>query len=116
MQKLRRYAFVLMLAVAAGLGCATTAPEAQLVQGYKTIEGSADTTTLLLDRKLIDSDEAIRVRDLGRIAKASLDAGKTRLEACRAAGKDDCSNAVTNIDLGANVLTEIEKFLEAREQ
>lgn len=93
-------------------GCGTT-PEAKLARGYEIVSGAARTTTVLVQRGAVSADDAQLVHDAGTNAKAILDAGKSRLTACRAAGSADCSGAVRNIDLGAGILLQLESYLIA---
>lgn len=108
----------LCCALAAIAGCAAS-PEAKLKRGYDVVSGSADTTTILLDRQVISSDDAVRVHTFGTTGKATLDAGKAKLTACREAQKTNpelnCDSAVSTINLGSGVLLELERYLEAME-
>lgn len=95
--------------------CATMTPEAKLKKGYDTATAVVTSTGVLLDRHQISSSQAERVYNVSGIAQTSLDAGRDELETCRALGKKDCGTAVTNIDMGAGLLLELEKFLEAQQ-
>lgn len=106
--------FIVILALLLAYGCASS-PEARLKQGYDTASSAVVTATVLLERKQISSDEALRVLSMGETAKATLDAGKEALRACREAGETQCSGATVNINLGAGVLLEIERYLEAQQ-
>ena len=90
-------------------GCALS-PEAKLERGYQVVSGAAKTATVLVQRDAISPDDAQKVLTLGETGKQILDGGKERLKACRAAG-GQCDGAVANIDLGAGVLLELERFL-----
>lgn len=108
-----KYLYLLLLLFL--YACAST-PEAKLKQGYDTANSVVSTATVLLNRGEMSSADAVRVLDAGYLAKASLDAGKDRLAACRAADPTDkCSDATLNIDLGAGLLMELERYLEAQQ-
>lgn len=96
-------------------GCASS-PEATLKRGYQTVSAAAKGTTVLLQRDVVGVKEAEGVLELGVQAKAMLDAGKDRLKKCREAQAADptvkCDTAVANIELGAGVLGELERYLE----
>ena len=96
-------------------GCANMSPEAQLLKGYQTASGTVRTTTVLVNRQAISTDDASRVLSLGQTAKATLDAGKEKLKQCRATAGADCSNAALTIDLGSNVLMDLENYLKAHQ-
>ena len=96
-------------------GCATMTPEQKLAKGFDTVAASANTTTRLLETRVISSEQARRVLTIGTIADQSLKSGEQRLTTCRAIGETDCSGAVSEIDMGSGLLLEIEKFLEAQE-
>jgi hypothetical protein len=102
------------------VACAGLTPESKLERGYHTVSASAKAATVLLQRGLISPDEAQRALELGEIGKASLDAGKTRLRACRDAEatgqKVDCDSAVSTIDLGSGVLAQLETYLSRIEE
>ena len=57
-----------------------------------------------------------RVLKAGLISKAALDAGKAALSTCRATDpKAKCDGAVADIDMGARLLLELEKYLEKKQ-
>ena len=105
----------LILVCALFAGCASMSPEQKLAKGFDTVEAGANTATRLLDAELISSDQARRVLTVGTIADQSLKEGERLLTACREAGNSDCDDAVSEINMGAGLLIEIEKFLEDRE-
>lgn len=101
--------YILLLLV---VGCATT-PEQQLDKGYKTSSATVKSTTVLLDRGVIPSSEAQRVKDLGSTSKAGLDAGKDQLAKCRATPGAVCDNTAASINLYSGVLGQLETYLKA---
>ena len=94
-------------------GCASS-PEAQLLKGYQSASASVKAATVLTNRDAISVEDAERALSHGTTAKATLDAGKEKLKACRLT-KADCSNAALTIDLGANVLMDLENYLKAQQ-
>lgn len=104
-------AFVLALL----LSCSGS-PERELQYGYRVVSASAKSATVLVARDRISVDDAQRVEDFGRLAKATLDANHERLKKCRAAdAAAKCANAVSGIELGAGVMRELETYLEANQ-
>lgn len=95
--------------------CATS-PEQKLLTGYQTASKVVTTTTILLDRDQLSSEDGERVLKAGLISKAALDAGKAALSTCRATDpKAKCDGAVADIDMGAGLLLELEKYLEKKQ-
>lgn len=105
-----------VLALALSAPSCSTSPEQKLKDGYNAVSASAKSATVLVNRNKITADDAQRAEDLGRVAKATLDANHERLKKCRAANPaDKCANAVSGIELGAGVLDQLEKYLEANQ-
>lgn len=95
-------------------GCASS-PEAKLRQGYQSASAAVVTATVLVKRDAISVEDAERAHALGTTAKATLDAGKLALTACKAV-KTSCAGAVANINLGSGVLLQLEQYLLKRSQ
>lgn len=104
-------------------GCATMSPEAVLLKGYQTASATVRSTTALVGRDAVSVTDAQNVHTLGTTAKATLDQGKIDLANCRAAeaaAKDTGVAApkcdtISNINLGAGVLQQLETYLKAYE-
>lgn len=109
-------ALVLVFALAACAG----SPESKLKRGYDTVGASARATTVLVQRKMIDKEGASHVLTLSDTALATLNDGKEKLKACRAAEaagqKVQCELAVSTINLGSGVLLQLEQYLEAMQK
>lgn len=106
--------FILVAAVVLMAGCGLT-PEQKLERGFSSVEATAIATTRLLDAEVISSTQAKRVFTIGTISHGSLVDGERKLIECRAAGNKDCDNAVSEIDLGSDMLLQLERFLEEQE-
>jgi len=106
-----KYLLVCMVLIA---GCATSNPEAVLLKGYQTSSATVKSTTALVGRDAISVTDAQNVHTLGTTAKATLDQGKADLAKCRATPGADCKT-ISNINLGAGVLQNLETYLKAKE-
>lgn len=120
MSAVRSYWACMALAAVVGLlGACASSPEAQLKRGYQIVGTSATATTVLLDREAITSADAYRVATVARQAKGGLDEGLKQLEACRKAQAEGqpvtCDGAQAQIQLGAGLLLELERYLQAME-
>lgn len=107
---MKRLYLVLFVLLAA---CATN-PELTLQNGYKSSSATVQSTTVLVQRDQISTADAQNVLTLGKTAKATLDAGKEDLKKCRATPGAKC-DSISNINLGAGVLQNLETFLKSKE-
>ena len=113
MKQLYALLFILLAAAASLTACAT--PEATLVRGYQTVSTVAKATTVLVDRDAITVKDAEHALALGTTSKGILDSGRDALKQCRATPGAKCDSAVSNINLGAGVLLELENYLKANQ-
>lgn len=94
-----------------------------LLHGYETSSATVKSTTALVGRDAISTVDAQNVHTLGTTAKATLDQGKADLAKCRDAEaaaktantKAPSCNSISNINLGAGVLQQLETYLKAHE-
>lgn len=114
---IRKYSLYIAFLLLAG--CAGMSPEAKLEQGYSSASAGVKTTTVLVDRDKISTKDAEDVSTMAKGAKSTLDNGKDKLAACRAAeassgnvSNSKCTAAFSTIDLGSDVLLRLEQYLK----